>query len=334
MEEYQPDYELIIRFIEGAAQEGEAEKVLAWINSNKQNEELYFRIKDIVDYHAAQNRSIDTQASWEKIVALANDEAPGPAVEMAPARRPGIRFFRYAAAILLTVTGLALFYYYSSKSSQPDQFIIQVPEQEPVRLVVLPDSSKVWLKGGSELRYQAGFMQKERSVWLKGTGFFEVSKIKDANQQPLQFVVHTSQTAVTVLGTSFTVDEDKEAVSVIVNTGMVKASAKNREILLHPSDRLLINSNKIRQDRVNAALFAAWKDGDYQFEKTSVQELKSVIETIYNYQVILHQPEKLNSKKITGRITVADETTLWNALSLLLQAKVIKSNNQIIIHPE
>jgi transmembrane sensor len=334
MEENQPDYELIIRFIEGAASKEEAEKVLTWINSNKQNEALYFRIKDIIDYHAAQNRSIDIPAAWEKIVSLAKEEQPEPAVEMVPARRPGIRFPRYAAAILFVITGLALFYYYSSQSSPPGPLIIQVPEQEPVRLVVLPDSSKVWLKGGSELRYEAGFAQKERSVWLKGTGFFEVSKMKDGDHQPLQFVIHTSRTDVTVLGTSFTIDEDKESVSVIVNTGLVKATTKDREILLQPSDRLLIDSNKIRQDRVNAALFAAWKDGDYWFEKTSVHELKSVIETIYNYQVILHQPEKLKSKKITGRITVADETTLWNALSLLLQAKVIKRNNQIIIHPE
>jgi transmembrane sensor len=333
MEDHQPDYELIIQFIEGTASAGEAEKVLAWINSSQQNKELYFRIKDIIDHHASQNSRIDTQAAWEKIASLAKEEEPRPVYEIEPARRSGFRFLKYAAAILVIVTGIA-FFYYSSKTSQPASFIIQVPQQVAVRLVVLPDSSKVWLKGGSELQYQADFMQKERSVWLKGTGFFEISKIKDAKHQPLQFIVHTSKAAITVLGTSFTIDEEKGAMSVIVNTGLVKAVAKDREVLLHPSDRLRVDSNHIRQDKVNPALFAAWRDGDYRFEKTTVQELASVIETIYNYQVIIQQPEKFRSKKITGRITVTNETTLWNALSLLLQAKVVKHNQQIIVHPE
>jgi transmembrane sensor len=332
MEGLQPDYELIIRFIEGTVSAEEADKVLAWISSNKQHEELYFRIKDIIDYHKAQNSSIDSRAAWEKIVSLVKEGQPEPVYEMESTGRPGIRFLKYAAAILLAISGIVIYYY--SRTSQPATIVIQVPKQEAMRLVALPDSSKVWLKGGSELQYRADFMQKERSVWLKGTGFFEVSKIKDAGHQPLQFVVHTGQAAITVLGTSFTVDEEIEAVSVIVNTGLVKAVAKNQEILLQPSDRLRVDSNSMKKDKVNPALYAAWKDGDYRFEKTTIHELESVIETIYNYEVIIHQPAKFRSKKISGRITVTDEPTLWNALSLLLQAKVVKRDQQIIIHPE
>jgi transmembrane sensor len=332
MEHHQPDYELIIQFIEGAASAEEAAKVLAWINSDQQNKELYFRIKDIINYHAAQNRSIDAPAAWEKILSLAKEEEREPVYEI-PTHRSGMRFLKYAAAILVIVTGVA-FFYFSSQRSKPASFIIQVPQQVAVRLVILPDSSKVWLKGGSVLQYEAGFMKKERSVWLKGTGFFEVSKIKDANHQPLQFIVHTSKAVITVLGTSFTIDDEKDAMSVIVNTGLVKAVASDHEVLLHPSDRLRVDSNHMRKDKVNPALFAAWRDGDYRFEKTTIQELASVIETIYNYQVLIEQPEKFRAKRITGRITVTNETTLWNALSLLLQAKIVKHNQQIVVHPE
>jgi transmembrane sensor len=253
---------------------------------------------------------------------------------MVPRRRPGIRVLKYAAAILFAIAGIAFFYYYTSQSSPPAPFVVQVPAGEAVRLVILPDSSKVWLKGGSELRYEADFLQKERSVWLKGTGFFEVNKIKDADHRALQFVVYTSKTTVTVLGTSFTIDEDKGAASVIVNTGLVKAAANDQEIMLQPADRLRVDSKSIRKDQVNPGLFAAWKDGDYRFERTTIQELKSVIETIYDREVIIQQPDKFRSKKITGRITVADEATLWNALALLLQAKVTERNQQIIIRPE
>ncbi len=43
------------------------------------------------------------------------------------------------------------------------------------KLYVLPDSSKVWMKGGSRLRYANDFT-RHRKVWLDGEAVFEVTK--------------------------------------------------------------------------------------------------------------------------------------------------------------
>ena len=43
-------------------------------------------------------------------------------------------------------------------------------------MIILPDSSKVWLNGGSSLIYPSSFVSAERNVCLTGEDFFEVKK--------------------------------------------------------------------------------------------------------------------------------------------------------------
>ena len=329
MPDHQADYELIIRFIEGNTNTTETADVLTWINSDKSHEELYFRIKDLVDYYTAQSTRVDTAGKWQEIISQAQTNTDAPVKHLPPRKKLYLPLLRYAA-MLAIIAGLFLFYYYNHHSA-PQQFVVQVPSTEQSRLIVLPDSSKVWVKGGGELRYEGDFLTQQRSVWLKGTGYFEVTKIKNDRHERLPFVVHTAKSTVTVLGTSFTVDDDQKNLSVIVSTGLVRTAVNNKLALLHPGERLRMEADSLVLDKVNPALYAAWKDGDYQFDKTSIEELRSVIETIYNYKVVIKPSAKLKAKRIGGRFTITNEDMLWRSLELLLRARIVKQNDQLII---
>ncbi len=44
---------------------------------------------------------------------------------------------------------------------------------------LLPDSSKVWLRDTTTLRYSSAYGEEERMVFLDGEAFFEVRKNAD-----------------------------------------------------------------------------------------------------------------------------------------------------------
>src|SRR3712207_7616039 len=53
--------------------------------------------------------------------------------------------------------------------------------------VALPDNSVVWLNAGSSLRYSDRFNEQNRTVELKGEGYFQVAKDDDRSEE------HTSE---------------------------------------------------------------------------------------------------------------------------------------------
>lgn len=101
----------------------------------------------------------------------------------------------------------------------PSYCQIEVPVGATSR-VLLPDSSVVVLNGGSNLKYDARWIERPlREVFLSGEAYFQVKKKADK-----PFVVHTDDLNVKVLGTIFNVSSypDDETVKVSLIEGRVK----------------------------------------------------------------------------------------------------------------
>lgn len=84
--------------------------------------------------------------------------------------------------------------------------------------LVLSDGTKVWLNADSELKYPVRFVGGKREVYLKGEGYFQVSK-----DSCRQFIVHLQNSEITVLGTAFNVSayEDEAHVYTTLEEGRV-----------------------------------------------------------------------------------------------------------------
>jgi transmembrane sensor len=102
----------------------------------------------------------------------------------------------------------------------------------------LPDSSLVELKPGSELRYVEGFSGGARQVFLKGDGYFNVRKNPEK-----PFLVNSRGVIVKVLGTSFTIVDSGDKVSVEVETGKVSVYRNDRR-QTHESEEVLLGANE------------------------------------------------------------------------------------------
>lgn len=311
------DYQLLVNVLDGVATPAEAAEVEEWLKRSAANRDLYFKIKDILDYQRLSGQEVDTAAGWELVQ-----------VKMAAQKRRKrnvLMKYAAAAAVLLVLAGA----WYFSKDRQPATGLQEVVRYaEAVQKATLPDGTNVWVNKGGSLRYRPDFGQQDREVWVTGTVYFEVAK----GAQP--FLVHADSVNVQVLGTSFTVQANRLEASVTVNSGKVKAGYGSEEMVVNPNERVLMAGRHMQKQRVNARLFSAWRDGEYFFEKTDIDELETVIRSNYGLEVTVKNKTKFKGSALSGQLKIEGEDALMLVLESTLDANVTIRQGKIIIQPK
>lgn len=154
-------------------------------------------------------------------------------------------------------------------------------------LLELADGTKIWLNSESELKYPVQFIGNSREVFLKGEGYFAVSR--DVTKP---FVVHTSLGRVEVLGTEFNVRDyavENRVVTTLVN-GKVKYKDPvhvSRELELFPGFQITDRGGQevLMAKKVNLSESVGWKDGLYVFNQQTLEEMMQTLERNYNVTV-------------------------------------------------
>lgn len=163
-------------------------------------------------------------------------------------------------------------------------------------VITLPDSSKVWLNGGSTLIYPSRFVAKERNVCLSGEAFFEVTK---NSQQP--FIVDVNQVRLKVLGTTFNLYAypNDPRITATLETGSVQINVENKDkpYVLSPNDQLVYDSNtgEVTIISVNTTDYLAWRSGALYFNDTKFDVAIQQLER--RFDVTIH----LMNNKHTGQ---------------------------------
>jgi ferric-dicitrate binding protein FerR (iron transport regulator) len=188
-------------------------------------------------------------------------------------------------------------------------------------MVVLPDSSKVYLDASSSLRFPAAFSGKLRTVMLTGEAYFEV-----AHNKNMPFHVLTKGQTVEVLGTHFNINayDDEKAIKTTLLEGSVRVSIAGSQALLTPGEQSQIappvtpdKSINIIQN-ANTEEAVAWKNGFFQFENADIQTIMRQFARWYNVDVVFDG--KVNERLFSGEIH--RNLTLLQALELLNYANV------------
>ena len=197
-------------------------------------------------------------------------------------------FWKYGiAASLICLLFVAIYQYRNGayRQSGGQEWVVKRAELGKMLLVQLPDSSKIWLNAGSEIRYLKHFNEAEtRDVILKGEAYFDVSH--DAGHP---FVVKSGDLNTTVYGTSFNIRAygNEAATSVTVNSGKVGVSAANdtgKVVMLLPNDKLVYAGRKFT--KLVADIEAdGWVRGDLLFDQTPLAEVFTTISRKYNVRI-------------------------------------------------
>lgn len=168
---------------------------------------------------------------------------------------------------------------------------IIVPRKGEYQLM-LADGSKVYLNSESELRFPTAFPGKERRVYLKGEGYFEVA----ANAEK-PFIVTVGETDVRVLGTKFNIKnyQDEQSIVATLVEGTICLSISS--LPMRPGQQSIFNKstheNIIRE--VDTKLYTAWKDGRFIFKSAP---LESILKQLSRWYDIYFEYEDENLKNL------------------------------------
>ncbi|WP_343673824.1 FecR domain-containing protein [Chitinophaga sp.] len=146
-------------------------------------------------------------------------------------------------------------------------------------VVVLPDGSKVWLNAQTSLRYPTAFIGPERRVEIIGEAYFEIAP----NASQPFFVNIPGKAEIAVLGTSFNINAytDESA----INTTLIDGAVKIQNTLLRPGQTAQLNT-ALTIVNADVEKVTAWKNGIFNFEGESLQEVMRQLARWYDIEVV------------------------------------------------
>ncbi|QDH79791.1 DUF4974 domain-containing protein [Echinicola soli] len=230
---------------------------------------------------------------------------------------------------LLAATTLAV--YFSEYGAQEDlqkaeEWITYCNPAGQKSKVQLPDGSVIYINAATEVKYQEGFGQIHREVFVEGESFFEVAK------DSIPFRVHSAGLVTEALGTSFNISTfDASSIRVQLVTGIVKvyhAFEVKPSAQLSPGEEVRLKKGQLSpvfSFDIHQAI--AWKEGTIWLDRTPLTEAISMLERWYDVNIIVTNPPK-NDVYFTGEFKNAMLTHLLESLaySYRFEYKIDKKN--------
>ncbi len=187
-----------------------------------------------------------------------------------------------------------------------------ITAQQDKLQVVLFDGTRVWLNGGSRLKYPSRFAADCREVELSGEAYFEVTK---DTLRP--FMVHTASAKVEVLGTSFNVSAqaEKKCVATLVEGRVRMQDAEEHKVVLAPGQQAeLDEQGGWKVEEVDVCYFTAWKDGKFAFKDV---ELGSVMKELAVYYGVKFKFETVDLASLSYTTIIKQYKDVKDVLSIL-----------------
>ena len=195
-----------------------------------------------------------------------------------------------AAAMVALLLGSYMFRYWQ----QENPSLLEAPfwtensvcleNVDNVRLVILADSSRMWVNEGSRVTYPRVFAQERREIFVEGEVYLEVTP--DADRP---FVVHTDDFDVEVLGTSFDVKAYKDVPnSVVLLEGSVRVEdTKRQAVVMRPDERLEVNEAGLGpMEKVDAQEYVRWVHKVWTLEGETLHNVLSDLSAYYGVEIV------------------------------------------------
>lgn len=198
--------------------------------------------------------------------------------------------------------------YNQSEKSQEEYNQIVVPYGRRHN-VTLGDGTVVQLNSGSTLIFPAKFSGGKREVYLKGEGFFEVTRNAER-----PFVVNTHSINIRVLGTKFNVSayENETTASAVLVDGSVEVFDNKlfggANLRIKPNQGCFFDKTHLDLivKEVDVNEYISWKDGILQFKDQPLSDIIEKVEKFYNCTIIV-EDEELANRIISGKLVLSSK---------------------------
>ncbi len=273
------DKKMLYRFFEGSASVSEEKRIKSWLDASEENHRLFFQERKMFDalllnsYQTKQKRKIEF-SPWQISTAA-------------------------AVALLLVLSGI---YFLNLKNPEEQYNTILVPPGQRINLI-LADNSDVWLNANTTFRYPSEFSKKNRTVYLDGEAYFDVSK-----NEKKPFIVKTTQGDVLVTGTSFNVEAYSKfnTFEASLFEGGVEIYQNGTKLTsLKPSEKGIICNSKIVVSRIDNTDKYLWRNGLIAFENKCLEDILISLEKYFDVNIQIDL-EKLPQHTYTGKFRQSD----------------------------
>lgn len=319
--------DVLVKYLLEEASDAEQASVHQWVSENEANARYFehFRLIWEESQRLAPRVMINEDAAWDRFKQKVQHRAP------APVRTERIMsltwFYRIAAAVIILALGTTVGYFLGHR---PNANAVALHTTGQTLTDTLPDGSVVTLNKNSSLTYRVNRKQKIREVQLDGEAFFEIAS--DA-QQP--FIIHTSEAAVKVLGTSFNVKTAAGSTEVIVETGRVEVEKASHKIQLEAHEKVTVTNNADAPVKARSTdeLYRYYSNHTFVCNGTPLWQLVQALNDAYDVEIIIGNDE-LRSLPLT---TTFSQQPLDSVLSVISDTfdqyhiKIIRNGQHITL---
>lgn len=326
-------YETITAYKQGELSEQQIEELLRWKAADSEHAQLF---DEVVQSWSKSRETLvfpdfDVQCAWLKVKSQTIDnptEKKRSPISIA-FESP---FLRAAAAILL----LVVITWVMSQVVFTKPTFTDLASTSGVKEYYLPDSSKVWLRDNTTLRYSSTYGEDERMVFLDGEAFFEVRK--DATKP---FTVLSYRSRVIVKGTSFSVrSRMNDSIDFVqVEEGKVavleKYSRSGKELMLTKGMNASVDVyGNLKQRTDTTVAVAAWRNPHFVQQLVFVNTpLIDVIKDLREKTNIFVTLEDRNAEscRFTGEFENSSSEEIIQVIAISMNMQVEKVGTAFVL---
>lgn len=316
--------DILINFLLGEVTTEERKQIEKWRTEDIAHQQHFDQFQLI--WQTSQNLKfkgeIDAPASLERLKQKVKTQ------QVAVAEPKVFSFTRsywakIAAVILLFISGT---WYYTTRFSTEE---VQFFTQEMVKADTLSDGSIITLNKNSALQYPRIFQRKQRQVTLKrGEAFFRVTPDKTK-----PFLIHTGNTVIKVVGTSFNVKNRNGDVEVIVETGIVMVTRKDKTVALRPGEKVTVKQNADELVKVHNPdhLYNYYRSKEFVADDTPLWRMVEVLNEAYNNHIVIGRKE-LNNLPLNTTFKNESLEDILKVICGTFKIKIERKHNQVILY--
>lgn len=314
----------LIAFYEQVLNTSEQQEVEQWLEADPAHKKVYedtvaiWKSSKIPQSYSRYNK----EKAWKRLRGqLADTPSAAPKKK---AKLISFSWWKFGAAAAAVVAVILLLVFIDKPQLAPQQFTAQ---REHLK-VTLDDRSLVTLFSNAELRVSADFNRRTRTVTLKGSARFDI-----ARNPRKPFIIHNNDMEVAVLGTSFTIQQNKDFNTIFVHSGKVKATLRHQSVTAVTGQKIVrsYTTNELKLVNIKTDIADILQTQTLKVKDIRIDSLAHLLEDLYNIEVV---PEAIiTGKRITSTYLIGSETPeqIIENIALTINASWRKKDNQYII---
>ena len=242
-------------------------------------------------------------------------------------------WWRSIAATFILASGIWLTYFLMSPDTEN-----YATDFTNKRTIVLSDGTEIILNANSVLTTKNSWhFAVPREIWLEGEAYFKV-KSHPNTPELKQFVVHTKDLDVRVVGTQFNVNTRKNSTRVFLDEGKVQLSLKENLdkniVVMNPGDFVGYSSEEKDKKEIRknfeAESVTSWRAGYYTFNHTPLSEVIELVEATHGIKITVTNPALLK-ETVTGKIPNDNINDLVKSMCRLFNLSYTMKGSELIL---